>query len=80
MIRLSKHTSDEMAGRGITLGYIEATLAHPDWTVPDPTDPALRRSYKAVAEFGGRILRVVHRAEGTDVFVVTAHWDRGAKP
>jgi uncharacterized protein YuzE len=25
------------------------------------------------------VLRVVHRADGEDIFIVTAHWDRGAK-
>ena len=80
LIRLSRHTSDEMPRRGIVLSYIEAALANADWTMPDPTDPALTRSYKAIAEFGGRVLRVVHRLDGADIFIVTAHWDRGARP
>jgi hypothetical protein len=75
---LSKHTVDEMGGRGISLAYIEAALATPDRQTSDP-DPGLTRSFKAIAEFGGRVLRVVHRPDGADVFVVTATWDRGAK-
>jgi cyanate lyase len=43
------------------------------------TDPALSRSYKVIPEFGNRVLRVVHRRDGDDIFVVTAHWDGGAK-
>jgi hypothetical protein len=78
LVKLSKHTADEMGGRGISLAYIEATLAAPDWQTPD-LNPGLTRSFKAVAEFGGRVLRVVHRPDGADVFVVTATWDRGAK-
>lgn len=78
MIRLSKHTTDEMTGRGISLAYIEAALAAPDRQTPDP-DPALTRAFKAIPEFGNRVLRVVHRPDGADVFVVTATWDRGAK-
>jgi hypothetical protein len=51
----------------------------------DPTDPASSRSFKAIPAFANRVLRVVHRPDGDnipgdDVFVVTAHWDRGAKP
>jgi len=57
---------------------IETTVTYPDWTSPDP-DPALTRSYKEIAAFGGRVLRVVHRTIGTDVLVVTAHFDRGAR-
>lgn len=75
---LSKHTTDEMDNRGITLAFIEAALAAPDHVAPDAKDAALTRSYKVIAEFGGRILRVVHRPDGSNTFVVTAHWDRGA--
>jgi hypothetical protein len=79
MLRLSKHTIDEMEGRGILLSYIVAALASPDRAAPDPTDRGLIRSYKAIPEFGNRVLRVVHRPDNGDVFVVTAHWDRGVK-
>ena len=79
MIKLSKHTADEMESRGILFSYIEAALASPDRLAPDATDPALSRSYKTIVEFGNRVLRVIHRPEGEDIFVVTAHWDRGAK-
>ncbi len=79
MVVLSKHTSDELATRRIRLDFIEAALAAPDRRTADPNDPALTRSFKAIAEFGDRVLRVVHRPHGPDIFVVTAHWDRGAK-
>ena len=78
MVKLSKHTADEMAGRGILLSYIEAALTSPDRVVRDMTDPVLSRSYKVIPEFGNRVLRVVHRPDGDNIFVVTAHWDRGA--
>jgi hypothetical protein len=68
-----------MARRGITLAYIEAALAVPDRTAPDPADSTLTRSFRRIPEFGGRVLRVVHRPDGADIFVVTAHWDRGAR-
>jgi hypothetical protein len=79
VVKLSKHTADEMAGRGILLSYIEAALTAPDRVAADPTDPALSRSCKIIPEFGNRVLRVVHRRRGDNIFVVTAHWDRGAK-
>jgi hypothetical protein len=79
MIRLSKHTLSEMGDRRILLAYIEATLANPGMVVPDKNDPALIRSYKRIEEYEGRALRVVHRPDGEDIFVVTAHWDRGVK-
>ena len=79
MLRLSKHTAEEMDGRRIRLTYIEAALASPDRVASDPNDPALTRSFKAIPEFGNRVLRVVDRPAGDDIFVVTAHWDRGAR-
>lgn len=79
MITLSNHTAREMGDRRILLSYIEAAIASPDRTMPDQSDPALTRSLKAIPEFGGRVLRVVHRPDGHGIFVVTAHWDRGAK-
>ena len=78
MIKLSKHTADDTAERGIHLAHIQAVLAQPEWTAADPR-PGLTRSFRRIAEFGNRYLRVVHRSDGADIFVVTAHWDRGAK-
>jgi uncharacterized protein YuzE len=40
-------------------------------------DPALTQSFKRIAAFGGRVLKVVHCADGADILVVTAHFDRG---
>jgi hypothetical protein len=79
MVRLSKHAADEMEGRNILRRYIEAALADPDLTMADKNDTTLTRSYKMIPEFGGRVLRVVHRPDGADIFVVTAHWDRGVR-
>ena len=78
-VRLSIHTQREMPGRGITEAYMEAVLANPAYTMPDPIDQTLTRSFGRIPAFGNRMLRVVHRPEGIDVFVVTATWDRGAR-
>jgi hypothetical protein len=72
---LSQHTMR----RNIPRAYIEAVLANPAYTTPDPADPTLTRSFGPILAFGNRTLRVVHRPEGADIFVVTAHWDRGAR-
>jgi Domain of unknown function (DUF4258) len=81
LIRLSKHILDEMERRRISVNEIEATLMAPDRVAADPGDPALTRSFKVIPAFDHRVLRVVHRPDdGGGVFVVTAHWDRGARP
>ena len=72
---LSQHTRR----KNIPQTYIEAVLANPAYTAPDRKDLALTCSFGPVPAFGNRMLRVVYRPEGNDIFVVTAHWDRGAK-
>ncbi len=79
MIRLMQHVVTAMHRRGLLLDWIEAAILAPDWTAPDP-DPVLTRSYKASAAHGGRVLRVVHRLDGDDILVMTAHFDRSAHP
>jgi uncharacterized protein YuzE len=59
MIVLSTHAREAVEKRNVALDWIERALALPDFTHPDP-DPALMRSFKAIEEADGRILRVVH--------------------
>jgi hypothetical protein len=75
---VTTHLAQRLSERKIALQWVEATIASPDWTAPDP-DPTLTRSYRAIAEFGGRVLRVVHRPVDGDVVVVTTFFDRGAR-
>ena len=78
MIKLTLHTERRLAERKIALAWVEVAVIAADWTEADP-DQALTRSFKAIVEFGGRVLRVVHRPDGADILVVTAYFDRGAK-
>ncbi len=78
IIRLSIHAERRLRERGIPLAWIEAAIAQPDRTAPDPADPTLVHAFRAIGAAGGRILKVVHRAGGGDILVVTAHLDRGA--
>lgn len=79
MFVLSNHAARELEKRQISSAFIELALLSPDDRRPDPSDPGLTRSFKTIPEFGGRILRVVHRPSEHGIFVVTAHWDRGAR-
>jgi hypothetical protein len=73
------HAREAVEKRVLNSEWIERAIATPDFTHPDP-DPTLTRSFKAIVEAAGRILRVVHRPEGNDILVVTVHFDRNAKP
>jgi hypothetical protein len=79
MLILLRHAEEALDKRLLQLDWIERTITSPDFVQPDP-DPTLTRSFKAIDEFGGRIPRVVHRAEGADILIVTVHFDRDAKP
>ena len=78
-ISLSKHLAPDLGKRRLKLVYIERAFVAPDWTLPEPGDPSLTRAFKVIPKFGNRVLRVVYRLEGADIFGVTAHWDRGAR-
>ena len=79
MIRLSKHAQEAIDRRQIDPAWVEAAVNSPDRVEPDPRHPERTRAYKAIAAFGDRVLRVVHRPDGDDILVITAHFDRGAK-
>ena len=77
-IRLSAHAEEMLEERGIAVAWVQEAVLSPDWSEPDPRDPALTRSFRVIPDAGGRVLRVVHRPEPPGIFVVTAHFDRGA--
>ncbi len=79
MIRFTKHAEEAISVRAIAVDWIEAAVSAPDRIEPDPRHPDRTRSYKAIAEYGARVLRVVHRPEGDDIVIITVHFDRGAR-
>lgn len=66
--------------RGISPDWVARAIAHPEWLADDPRGPPLRRAFRMVPEAEGRVLRVVFRHEDDLIIVVTAHFDRGARP
>jgi hypothetical protein len=79
MIRLTKHALEAIVTRRIPLEWVIAAIEAPDRIAPDPRYPGRVRSHKRIPAFGGRILRVVHRSAGSDIIVITVHFDRRAK-
>lgn len=76
-VTITVHAADQMEARGIARAWVEATLAAPEATEPD-TRSGRTRLFRAIPEFGGRVLRVVVEVRGADVEVVTVHFDRAA--
>ena len=75
---LSTHAVEGLELRGIDRAWVEATVANPDHTAPDPR-LGRTRSYKAISAFGARVLRVVHCPAEDGVRVISAYFDRGAR-
>ncbi len=65
MLVLTKHAEEAIEKRGLVLDWIGRAVVTLDFTHNDPDDPALTRSFNAIEEAGGRILRVVHRQKAT---------------
>jgi hypothetical protein len=78
-IKPTIHAERRMRQYGIQWAWVVAAVASPDWTVPDPRQAGVTRSFRLVPERGGRVLRVAHRADGADVLVLSVHFDRGAR-
>jgi hypothetical protein len=79
MIHYSLHANEQIEERRIERGWVGIAITAPDWTEVDPIFPERMRCYKSVAEFAGRVPRVVCQREHDDIVVITAHFDRGAK-
>jgi hypothetical protein len=75
----TKHAQDNVALYHLDPIWIEATIAGPQHTDRDPGDPTLIRAWRRIPDRGGRALRVVYRPVATDMVVVTAFFDRGAR-
>lgn len=80
VIRLTMHAQEMIEERRLLGAWVRDTLLQPDYTQPDPLDATLTRAFRSIAEADGRLLRVVYRQDGDQMVVITAHFDRGAKP
>jgi uncharacterized DUF497 family protein len=77
---MTAHAWIRSRDRDIAIEWIEATVRHPDWTSPDPGDDSIERRYRAIPEFGGRILRVVCIETDFSIRVISVLFDRNARP
>ena len=76
----TKHASAVMRERQIALEWIERTVLSPQWLEPDPDNAPAQRRFGRVLERDGRYLRVVCVETATEIRILTAFLDRGARP
>ena len=73
---LTEHAQDALVRRQIPLEWLERVLNAPEATEADPIDPELEHRLAQIAEFGGRVLRVIVNCRTTPPRVVTVFFDR----
>ena len=73
-LEFSAHARTVMAERQIPEDWVHRAIRSPDRS--ELSDDGNRHFLKAIAEHGGRILRVVVNARGIPVRVVTVFFDR----
>jgi hypothetical protein len=77
-LHFTVHAENMLAERNIDRHWVEAALVEPDWTEPD-LNPDRKRAFRAIAQAGGKILRVVFTENSGEFRIVTAFFDRNAK-
>jgi hypothetical protein len=74
--RLTEHAESVIRDRNISLEWVERTLALPKLRNPDPRDLDLEQRFRAIPEFGDRVLRVVVNVQVFPEAVVSVFFDR----
>jgi hypothetical protein len=78
-LRYSQHAEDAIVERELDREWIERTVRDPEWTMPDPRHPGVERRFRAIPEYGGRVLRVACYEIAAEIRIVTVFFDRDAK-
>jgi hypothetical protein len=76
----TKHALAVMSERQIDPAWVTRTALSPQWREPNPDDPDVQRCFGAVQERGGRYLRVACVETATEIRILSAFRDRGARP
>jgi hypothetical protein len=73
------HARQVMAERELAEDWVDRTVRAPEWREPDPADPAVERRFRTVPEREDRIMRVACLESATDIRILSAFLDRGAR-
>jgi hypothetical protein len=79
-LRFTRHALlDRMSLYGLSRESVEAIIRDPEWTEPDPDDPAVERRFGRPAGWT-RHVRVACVEEEDHIRVLSAFPDRNARP
>jgi uncharacterized DUF497 family protein len=76
---LTSHARIRLRDRRIDPKWVEDTVRHPDWIERETRDPNIERRFRAISQFGGRILRVVCSETNSSIRVISMMFDRNAR-
>ena len=76
---LTHHARIRMAERKLPMSWVEQTARYPEWIEPDSSGSTVQRRFRAIPEFGGRILRVACVETDFDIRIITVTFDRDAR-
>jgi uncharacterized protein DUF4258 len=78
-LRFTKHAENVILERKVERTWIEKTAREPEWFHPDPRRPDVERRFRAIPEFGGRVLRVACLETAHEIRILTVFFDRDAR-
>jgi hypothetical protein len=78
-LQFTTHAQDAILERKLDMAWIERTARRPEWARPDPQWRDVERRFRAIPEFGGRVLRVACRETDNAIWIVTVFFDRNAR-
>ncbi len=76
---LTGHAASAVDERKLAITWIKQAALSPDWVQPDIRWPRVERRFRAIPEYGNRILRVVCMETDEEIRIITAFFDRKAK-
>jgi hypothetical protein len=75
----SLHAETVLRERRLEHSWVERTIGDPEWSEPDPSSGGAERRYRSVPERDGRYLRVICVETDTEIRIISAFLDRGAR-
>ena len=78
-LRFTRHAEDAIGERELDPEWIEMTVREPEWSHPDPRRSGVERRFRAIPEFGGRILRIACIETADEIRILTVFFDRDAR-
>ena len=79
-IAYTMHAGVAMSERSLNSEWVEAAVHNPQWVEADPDDPEVVRHFRTIPERGGRYLRVALVETAAEFRILTAFFDRRARP